>query len=28
MDVFAVGAAGALLHSQWDGKEFAEFESA
>jgi len=27
MDVFAVGAAGALLHSQWDGKEFAEFES-
>ncbi len=27
MDVFAVGAAGALLHSQWDGKDFAEFES-
>ncbi len=27
MDVFAVGAAGALLHSQWNGKEFGEFES-
>jgi hypothetical protein len=27
MDVFAVGATGALLHSAWDGKEFAEFES-
>ena len=27
MDVFALGASGVLLHSQWDGKEFAEFES-
>jgi Repeat of unknown function (DUF346) len=27
MDVFAVGAGGALLHSAWDGKDFAEFES-
>jgi hypothetical protein len=27
MDVFALGASGALLHSPWDGKEFAEFES-
>jgi hypothetical protein len=27
MDVFAVGASGALLRSAWDGKEFAEFES-
>jgi hypothetical protein len=27
MDVFAVGAAGALLHTTWHGNEFAEFES-
>jgi len=27
MDVFALGASGVLLHSPWDGKEFAEFES-
>jgi hypothetical protein len=27
MDVFAVGANGDLLHSAWDGKEFAEFAS-
>ena len=27
MDVFAVGAAGALLHSTWDGEGFSEFES-
>ena len=27
MDVFALGASGNLLHSPWDGKEFAEFES-
>src|SRR5260370_41149837 len=27
MDVFAVGAAGALLHTTWQGNDFAEFES-
>jgi hypothetical protein len=27
MDVFAVGAAGALLHATWDGTGFSEFES-
>ena len=27
MDVFAVGVSGVLLHSPWDGKEFAEFEA-
>jgi Repeat of unknown function (DUF346) len=27
MDVFAIGSAGALLSSHWDGKEFSEFES-
>jgi Repeat of unknown function (DUF346) len=27
MDVFALGASCDLLHSPWDGKEFAEFES-
>ena len=27
MNVFALGASGVLLHSPWDGKEFAEFES-
>ncbi len=27
MDVFAVGAAGALLHATWDGSGFSEFES-
>src|SRR5712691_1072744 len=27
MDVFAVGAAGALLHCTWDGAAFSEFES-
>ncbi len=27
MDVFAVGAAGALLHSTWEGQGFGEFES-
>jgi hypothetical protein len=27
MDVFALGVSGVLLHSPWDGKEFAEFES-
>src|SRR5260370_22038545 len=27
MDVFAVGAAGALLHTTWHGNDFAEFES-
>src|SRR5712691_11873423 len=27
MDVFAIGSAGALLHSFWDGTQFAEFES-
>jgi len=27
MDVFAVGAAGALLHTTWDGEAFGEFES-
>ena len=27
MDVFALGASGDLLHTPWDGNEFAEFES-
>jgi len=27
MDIFALGTSGNLLHSPWDGKEFAEFES-
>lgn len=27
MDVFAIGSAGALLHSFWDGTQFTEFES-